>query len=48
MYKIKYTIPKTRFQRGSTNIIKDLDKNTAKDWTNWIISKQGTYIIIKY
>ena len=50
MYKIKYTIPKTRTQRGNSQTITGLTKDEARNWSTWLeLRKHGSkHKIIKY
>jgi hypothetical protein len=44
---ITYKILKTRFTRGSSQTITGLNKEDAKCWAAWVLSKGGTYTISK-
>jgi len=49
MYKITYTIKKTRHQRGTKpTTLTNLSKQDAKDWTSWLNYKRAQYTLIKY
>lgn len=45
-YNLYYKIPQTRHQRGNQNgQLLGITKEDAKDWTAWILSKQGSYTL---
>jgi len=39
MYNLTYSIPATRHQRGNKQTLKNLDKETARNWCHWLESK---------